>query len=125
MGLNGGGVPWLCGTNDTLCFFCKDEVEDCSHFVLCCETFKANFSSLRQNLNSKILLSNPTDGTLICSFLNNLNQNNKILFLLGGLPLPFKVETSIMIRCFVSSAVGKIYKIRTDKLREQEAPCLA
>ena len=64
-GLNGGGVPWLCGTNSTLCFFCKDEVEDCSHFVLCCETFKANFSSLWQNLNSKILLSNPTDGTFI------------------------------------------------------------
>ena len=116
-----GGVPWLCQTIGALCFFCKDEVEDCSHFLLCCETFKANFSSLWQNLNSTILLLNPTDGTLICSFLNYLDQNNKILFFLGGLPLPFEVEMSIMIRRFVSSLVGKICKIQTGKLREQEA----
>ena len=30
-GLN-GGVPWLRGTNGALCFFCKEEIEDCSHF---------------------------------------------------------------------------------------------
>ena len=122
-GLN-GGVPWLRGTNGALCFFCKEEVEDCSHFFLRCETFKANFSSLWQNLNSKILLFNPTDGTFICSFLSNLDQNNKILFLLGGLPLLFEVEISMMRR-FVSSAVGKICKIRTEKLRELKAPWLA
>ena len=122
-GLN-GGVPWLCGTNGALCFFCKDEVEDCSHFSLRCKTFKANFSSIWQNLNSKIFLMNPNDGTFSCSFLKNLDQNNKIIFLLGGLPPPLEVETSIMIRRFVSSAVGKIYKMRTDKLREQEAPWL-
>ena len=40
-GLN-GGVSWLYRTNGALCFFCKDEVEDCSHFFLLCETFKAN-----------------------------------------------------------------------------------
>ena len=121
-----GGVPWLRGTNGALCFFCEDQVEDCSHFFLRSETFKVNFSSLWHNLNSKILLLHPTDDTFICSFLNNLDQNNIILFLLGGLPLPFEVETSIMIRRFVSSAVGKISKIRTDiKLREQEAPWLA
>ena len=108
-----GCVSWLCGTNGALSFFCKDEVEDSSHFFLRCKTFKAYFSSLWQNLNSKILLMNPTDGTFICSFLNNLDQNNKIIFLLGGLPLPFEVETSIiMIRNFVSSAVGKICKMR-------------
>ena len=123
-GLN-GGIPWLRGTNGALCFFCKEEVEDCSHLFLRCETFKANFSSLWQNLNSKILLFNPTDGTFICSFLSNLDQNNKILFLLGGLPLPFQVETSTMIRRFVSSAVGKICKIRTEKLRELKALWLA
>ena len=93
-----------------------------SHFFLRCKTCKANFGSLWQNLNSKILLMTPTDGIFICSFLNNLDQNNKILFLLGGLPLPFEVVTSIMIRRFVSSAVGKICKMRTNKHREQEAP---
>ena len=120
-----GGIPWLCGTNGALCFFCKDEVEDWSHFFLRCETFKANISSLWQNLNSKILLLNATDGTFICSFLNNLDQNNKILFLLEGLSFPFEVETSVMIKGVVSSAVGKICKIRSDELREQEAPWLA
>ena len=123
-GLN-GGVPWLRGTNGALCFFCKEEVEDCSHFFLLCQTFKANFSSLWQNLNSKILLFNPTDGTFICSFFSNLDQNNKIIFILGGLPLPFEVEISTMIRRFVSSAVGKICKSRTEKLRELKAPWLA
>ena len=44
------------------------------------------------------LLLNPTDGTFICSFLNNLDQNDKILY--------YFVETSIMIRRFVSSAVA-------------------
>ena len=102
--------PGFCGTNGVPCFFCKDKVEDCSHFFLCCKTFKANFSSLWQNLISKILLMNPADGTFICSFLNNLDQNNKILFLLGGLSLSFEVETSIMIRRFVSPAVGKYEK---------------
>ena len=94
-------------------------------FFLCYETFEANCSSFWQNLNSKISLSNPTHGTFICSFLSNLHQNNKLLLLLGGLPLRFEVETSIMVRCFVSSAVGKICKIQTDKLRELEAPWLA
>ena len=40
------------------------------------------------------------------------------------LPLSFEVETSIMMICFLSSAVGKIYKIRTNKRRELEAPWL-
>ena len=122
-GLN-GGVGWLCGTNGKLCYSCKDEDEDCSHFFLYCEPFEADFSSLRQKLYSKILLSNPTDGTFICSFLRNPDQNNKILELLGGLPLPSEVEIFIMIRRFVSSAVGKICKLRTDKLRQLEAPWL-
>ena len=62
---------------------------------------------------------------LFVAFLSNLDQNNKILFLLGGLPLPFEVETSTMIRRSVSSVVGKICKIRTEKLLELKAPWLA
>ena len=105
--------------------FVKKKLKIVHIFFLRCETFKTNFSSLWQNLNSKMLLFNPTDGTFICSFLSNLDQNNTILFLLGGLPLPFEMETSTMIRRFVSSAVGKICKILTEKLRELEAPWLA
>ena len=75
--------------------------------------------SLWKNLNSS------TDGTF--SFLNNLHsdQNDKIIFLLRGLPFPFEVEASIMIKRVLSSAVGEIYKIRTDEVCELEAPWLA
>ena len=51
-------------------------------------------------------------------FVDLLQNFPTFSFLLGGLPLPFEVETSIMMRRFVSSAVGKMCKIRTDKLRE-------
>ena len=84
-----GGVLWLCETNGPLCFFCKDEIEDCSHFFLRCDNFTANFSCLWQNLNLKILLLNPTDRTFICSFLNNPDQNDKIVFPFGRVTSSF------------------------------------
>ena len=44
--------------------------------------------------------------------------------LVGCLPLPFdSVTVTVLIR-FVTSAVGKIYKLRTERLRELEAPWL-
>ena len=43
------------------------------------------------------------------------------MILRGWLRLPFEIEISIMIRRFVSSALWKVCKIRTDKLRELEA----
>ena len=42
----------------------------------------------------------------------------------GGVALPFDNETNILINRFISSAVGKIYKLRNEKLRELEAPWL-
>ena len=123
-GLN-GGVPWLRGSSAAFCFFCKEEVEDCAHFLLRCKTFKANFSSLWQNLYSKILRSNPDIYTTFIDFSNNLDDMKRILFLLGGLSLPFDHETSLLIRRFIASAVGKICKIRFEKLRELEAPWLS
>ena len=41
--------------------------------------------------------------------------------LLGGLALPFDSETKIQINRLISSAVGKIYKPRQERLRELEA----
>ena len=48
----------------------------------------------------------------------------KVLLMLGGLSLPFDNATAILIKRFNSLAVGKIFKLYTDKLRELEAPWL-
>ena len=44
---------------------------------------------------------------------------------MGGLSLPFDNQTTTLVKRFVSSAVSKIYKFRTEKLRELEAPLVA
>ena len=66
----------------------------------------------------------PTDGIQIANFTKNLNCQNIVMLLVGGLSLPFDNQTTILVKKFVSSAVGKIYKLRTEKLRELEAPWL-
>ena len=58
-------------------------------------------------------------------FLVNLEQHQKALLLIGCLPLHFDLTTIMMITRFVTSAVGKMYKLRTEKLRELEAPSIA
>ena len=47
-----------------------------------------------------------------------------MLLLLGGFQLPFDDLTANFIKRFVAAAVGKIYKIRTEKLHELGAPWL-
>ena len=54
----------------------------------------------------------------------NLDRKHKTMFLLEGLSLPFDSKTTTIVKKFVSTAVGKIYKIRSNKLRDQEAPWL-
>ena len=66
----------------------------------------------------------PVDGDQIVDFITNLDQQNKMLLLLGGLQLPFDDLTANSIKRFVAAAFGKIYKIRTEKLRELGAPWL-
>ena len=58
------------------------------------------------------------------SFITNLDQHDKMLLLLGGLQLPFNNLKANSIKRFVAAAVGKIYKIRTEKLHELGAPWL-
>ena len=68
--------------------------------------------------------SNPTDGIQIANFIKGLNRQHKIMLLVDGLSLPFDHKTTTLIKRFISSAVGKICKLRTKKLRELEAPWL-
>ena len=120
-GLN-GSLPWLHNTDSAICFICKKDIESATHLFLDCSYFRNNFELLWNKLKSKIAGSNPTDGAYICNFIENLDGHNKVLLLLGGLALPFDNETSILISRFISSAVGKIHKLRNERLRELEAP---
>ena len=52
------------------------------------------------------------------NFITNLDQHHKMLLLLGGLQLPFDSITTNSIKRFVAAAVGKINKIRMEKLHE-------
>ena len=68
---------------------------------------------------------NSTDQTQISQFITNLGRFHKMFLLLGCLLcLPFGNTTVTSINKFIASAVAKIYKIRTEKLRELEAPWL-
>ena len=118
------GVPWQVGTNGSLCLICKQGTEDVTHFLLDCPFFKENVNSVWLNIKAIIMETNPLDGTRICNFISNLDRDSKVLLLLGGLPLPFGNATAILIKRFMPSAVGKIYKLHTNKLREVEARLL-
>ena len=114
-------VPWLKDTEGALCFICKENIENRDNFVLDCPRFKENFDSIWRNLDLKIIRSNPTDCTQIADFIKGLNRQHKVMLLVGGLSLPFDHETTTLIKRFISSAAGKIHKLRTKKLRELEA----
>ena len=116
-GLN-GSVPWLKDTKGALRFICKQDIENLNHFLLDCPQ---NFGSIWRNLELKIIRSNLTDGIQIANFIKKLDRQHTVMLLVGGLSLPFDNETVTLIKKFISSAVGKIYKVRIEKLRELEA----
>ena len=60
----------------------------------------------------------------MANFIKDLNHQHKIILLAGGLSLPSDHETTRLIKWFISSAAGKIYKPRAKTLRELEAPWL-
>ena len=93
------------------------------HFVISFLTVSP-FDSLWCNLLSKASNCNPTDGTQISQFITNLDRFHKTLLLLECLRLPFNNTTVTSINKFIASAVAKIYKIRTETLRELEASWL-
>ena len=107
-------------TEGTLCFISKQENETLSHFRFVRSSFRRHFDSLWVSLVSKINNSNPTDGAHMSHFIMNLNQHHKTLLLLGCLLLPFDISTMTMITRFIAAAIGKILKIRAEKLRKLE-----
>ena len=73
----------------------------------------------------EVICNNLTDGSHMSDFLVTLYEFIGIRRLyceFGCMPLPFDLATIMMIVRFVASAVGKIYKLCSDKLRELEAP---
>ena len=119
-----GGIPWLTNAEGATCFACKQGVETVNHFLLECPGLKENLDSLWHKLKTKARHLNPVDRNQIVDFIINLDQQNKMLLLLGGLHLPLDDLTANSIKRFVAAAVGKIYKIRTEKLYELGAPWL-
>ena len=117
-----GYIPWLQNTDGAICFICKEETEIMTHFLLDCSCFRNDFDSLWNKLKLKIAQSNKTERIYICNFITNLNRHDKVLLLSGGLTLPFDSEINIQINRFISPVVGKIYKLRQERLRELKAP---
>ena len=117
-------VAWTIRAVESLCFVCKEAKDDLYHFLFVCPYFRKNFDSLWSNLDVKVSNSCPTDGSQISAFIKNLDQDSKALLLLGCLPLPFDSMTFTVTTRFVASAIGKIYKLRTERLRELEAQWL-
>ena len=123
-GLN-AGVPWLTGKSVDFHFICKNKTENVDHFFFACPDFRVDFNLLWRKLKTKILTLNVADGTPIVSFIRNLDRHQKCLLLLGRLDLPFEAIVVTTIIRFISSAVAKIYKLRTSRLCELEAPWLS
>ena len=121
LGLN-GRIPWLRNTEGTLCFICKQENDTLGHFLFVCTSFRRHSDSLWANLITKINKCNPTDGDHMLHCIMNLNQHHKTLLPPGCLLLPFDISTMTVITRFIAAAIGKVYKIRSEKLRELEAP---
>ena len=117
-------LPWASKADDAICFDCKECNDNLYHFLFDCPYFRDNFDSLWSNLVIKATNCNFADGSHVSSFLTNLDQHNKALMLVECLPLPFDSLTVTVLTRFVASAVGKIYMLRTERLRELEAPWL-
>ena len=118
------GMPWLSDTDGWKCFICKKGVEDASHFLFDCISFSENFTIIWSNLKTTLPNANPLESNFMFGFLSKLRSKHKAMFLLGGLSLPFDSKTTTIVKRFVSTAVGNIYKLRSDKLRDLEAPLL-
>ena len=122
LGLN-ARVPCLSDTDSRKCFTCKNSVKDASHFFfIACPSEKT--SHLMVNLKTTLFNASPLESNFLFSFLVNLDRKNKTMFLFGVLSLLFNSKTTTIVKRFVSTAIGKIYKVRSDKLCDLEAPWL-
>ena len=112
-------------TDGVICFLCKVDIETVSHFLLDCPNFREHFDSLWANLTVKVTKLNDTEGRQTSEFSPKLDRQQKALLPLGCLPLPFDAVTVTMITRFIAAGVGKICKLRAEKLLELEAPWLS
>ena len=101
------------------------DIEIVSHFLLDCPNFREHFHFLWVNLTVKVTKFNDIARRQISEFIAILDRHQKALLLLGCLPLSFDAATVTMITRFIAAAVGKIYKLRAEELRELEAPWLS
>ena len=76
-GLN-GGVPCLTNTDGKLCLFCKNSVEDVSHFLSDCSSFRDRFDQRDSKLSQKLIACNPSDGTQISHSISSLDRQQKL-----------------------------------------------
>ena len=78
------------------------------------------------DLRTTLVNGNLQESNYMLSFLDNLDQKNKILFILRGLSLPFDSKTTMytIIIWFVSTAIGKICKVCFNKLCDLKVPWL-
>ena len=67
-----GYVPWLRDTDGANCFICKHTIDDNSHFVHNCPSFKDYFALLWHKLKVKVHKSNPVNGSQISNFADSL-----------------------------------------------------
>ena len=96
-------------------------MEDVIHFLLDCSFFNENNDLVWLNIKNTITETNSLDDTQICNFISYIDRGYKVLLLLGGPSLPFDDATTILIKRFMSSAVGKLYKHHKNRLCELEA----
>ena len=94
------------------------------YFPFDCPDFLEHFDSLWSNLCLKVTASDLLDGGHIAGFLMSLDRHHKAMLLLGCLSLPFDSSTVTVIIRFITSANGKIYKLRTERLHEMGASWL-
>ena len=118
------GVPWLSDTDGRKCFICKNGAEDGDHFFFDCMSFRENSTILWSNLKTTLSDAHPLERNFMFGFLVNLDREHKTKFLLGGLSLPFDSKTTTIVKRYISTAVGKIYKICSNKLCDLESPWL-
>ena len=100
----------------------QSDIETVNQFLHDCPNFREHFDSMWVNLTVKVTKFNYIDGRQISEFIAKLHRHQKASLLLGCLPLPFDAATVTMITRFIAAAVGKIYKLRTERLHELEAP---
>ena len=123
-GLN-GSVLCFKNTDGALCFICEEDIDNSCHFFLDYPQFEEMLTLALRKL--KVTRLNPTNGNQILPILSRilfyqfyLNCQNEMLLVID-LSLLFDNQTTAPVKRFLSSAVGKVNELRTEKLRELEA----